>query len=739
MPQFSFQGFKTGDTVAITANQGDNSATQSIGGWRQGLADFEISLDHSGEMVAPAGVVFAVNTFSDLPVNAEPDPATMYNHALHDISWVWGFDDAAHALPTTPLNMPDVWKDLNTAYGPKAFHVFNDPGDYTVTCSAYYKGTLLKTVTKIVSLDDPALTFAGTNTLVVSQVGDFSEKPQGAAEFSNLSAALAAYASLGAPGRLLLRAGEVFSGVSEAIGQAFPNFRIGSFGDGAKPVLQVRKPKFDEGLVHGLTFVGSAAPKGPMIYGVRFEGGWDPDYEVGRNRQSPFNMGFFETPGWFAGFHRCEFSGFEMLSAAPFFDRGSAFTIALNDSLVSNWRDYGLFSQKAPGPGRICIVGSALRQSRGAVRGSASNGSKTGLGNDHGSLRNEDAVESIFSVLETFSNTSWSGIQPQGGLRSGSNGGKNFQVTIDRYCHEGGPAFNSGSVPTKDPELGGNAVLDKVLTIGVAPYDNQFIIACGGTTIRNALFYFPNVRYLEGFGGLSRVFTRSIRGADADNLTAPIKIYNNTAVSLADDTLSYIFSGGFDIFDHFDIENNAFYAPNQPLDPQDSAIVDTATAIPGVVPQYQGLRRSIGKPFAQLTSTVSGSGGTQTFPYPDDFGQADFNTSAPRHFIKVGGWYFYAEDGDISVSFGTIEIAVTNMSGQDWAAGTHCLLGLESTEATYQSLLDDSYGSVGSVPISAPLAGSSALGAAQGDFIARDDLLRELRDNPASKGAVGTS
>ena len=141
MPEFTFKGFSQSSPVALSVTQGANSASNSVTGWRQSLASVDIVTYASGENVAPYGVYFEALVIGD-PVGG-PQPPQVYNPRLHELTYVWDFDDPGDAAPRVALNMPEPWKDRNTAYGFQTAHVFrNDTGAdkvCNVTVRVYHK------------------------------------------------------------------------------------------------------------------------------------------------------------------------------------------------------------------------------------------------------------------------------------------------------------------------------------------------------------------------------------------------------------------------------------------------------------------------------------------------------------------------------------------------------------------------------------------------------------------------
>ena len=171
--------------------------------------------------VAPLAVFFdASDTTSD--VTAIP---------FHDLGYRWDFGDPGSGVWSTD------GKSRNVATGPVAAHVFESPGEYAVTLTVRDSAGTEAVREMMITVADPAVVFAGANTVCFSRDGDFSGAPAGAllvttTEFKAVAARIATGK------RLLLRRGQtwdVSSGVS--LNVSGPGI-FGAFGAGNRPVLR---------------------------------------------------------------------------------------------------------------------------------------------------------------------------------------------------------------------------------------------------------------------------------------------------------------------------------------------------------------------------------------------------------------------------------------------------------------------------------------------------------------------
>ena len=175
--------------------------------------------------VAPLAVLFdasgTTDSTTDLP--------------FHELGYSWDFGD-------DPLDTWDTTgRSKNIAYGAVAAHVFNDPGTYTVTLTVT-NGADTSVGTVDITVDDPDVTFLGTNTVYVSSsalpVAGSDGVPFGATYvFSgDWPTIVNTYATAGK--RVLLRHDDTFTGTATAVLPTGSTGIIGMYGSGAKPIIR---------------------------------------------------------------------------------------------------------------------------------------------------------------------------------------------------------------------------------------------------------------------------------------------------------------------------------------------------------------------------------------------------------------------------------------------------------------------------------------------------------------------
>jgi hypothetical protein len=178
--------------------------------------------------VAPLTVFFDASGTTDASVTSRP---------FHDIEYRWNFGDTSAGYWSTGSH-PGV-SSKNAATGPVAAHVFEAPGTFTVTMSAF-DGVSTVVKTTIITVQDPEIVFVGNKTTCVaaSTPANWSGCPVGANQTvqSNFVTAISAYALTGK--RVLFKRGDTFAVPTEArIEQTGPGI-VGSYGTGSRPEIQ---------------------------------------------------------------------------------------------------------------------------------------------------------------------------------------------------------------------------------------------------------------------------------------------------------------------------------------------------------------------------------------------------------------------------------------------------------------------------------------------------------------------
>ncbi len=176
--------------------------------------------------VAPLAVFFDASGTTDIGVTTRP---------FHDLEYTWSFGDPSSGTWASGAQ-PGV-SSKNSATGPVTAHVFETPGTYTVSLTAF-DGANSVTTTTTITVQDPDAVFAGSNTICFSTSGNFTGCPAGATQTTS-SDFVTAIANQTTKKRLLFRRGETFTAASPAAITVTGPGLVGAYGAGAAPIVQM--------------------------------------------------------------------------------------------------------------------------------------------------------------------------------------------------------------------------------------------------------------------------------------------------------------------------------------------------------------------------------------------------------------------------------------------------------------------------------------------------------------------
>ncbi len=167
--------------------------------------------------------------------NADLTASSPTERSFHDYYYTWNFGD------TNAGNWGTDGKPKNEDQGPVASHVYEAPGTYNVTLEVIDPAdnshvTALEETFEI-TVTDPDVVFAGTNTICVSDAtnNDFVGCPSGAQNIATDS--LASFSTWATSGyRVLLRRGSTWNINTALVGNAqITQARIGAYGTCSSP------------------------------------------------------------------------------------------------------------------------------------------------------------------------------------------------------------------------------------------------------------------------------------------------------------------------------------------------------------------------------------------------------------------------------------------------------------------------------------------------------------------------
>lgn len=487
MASFKFNGFETGEPVTLSLQQGADTANGSVPTWSEsGPSTMTVALSGSRMSgVAPMGVLLTADSTSSESRVVSP---------YHDIEGHWSFDDPGNF--STLVNSPIWGADRNTGYGPRTTHVFSEPGTYEVIHTAFDgAGSLTETIT--ITVEDPDVVFAGADTAVVSQSGNFAGAPSGAAQFASVAAAMS-HLSGRQNQRLLLRATETFTdGIAfQEDGGSNRRLHVGRFGHtgNQRPTLDMRVSGDDGVFVRGSSWAEIA------VADLRIEGAFDPTASSqpnppdgnGINLSGNFST---EVPGaaqktvW-----NCEIRniGGMGISCEGASEADPNRYLYVGDTSIIGWFNYGI---QAGDLGDWGLSGVTLRQPEGTVNGTGKSGAPHFP--DHGPMRlSRPQGMIVLSNCDFTSFNDWSSTEDSQTYQDVFRWNSRIpdqELVIDRFRAEGGQfrVFNlTGSSST---EITDNwIVVDRFHHVCSDHFKRNIWSPMGGATWRNGVTVVPN-------------------------------------------------------------------------------------------------------------------------------------------------------------------------------------------------------------------------------------------------------
>ena len=540
-------------------DSGNTSSVSSTTGVTVSNASASINIvERSADRVAPEGFFFDItlNGF-DTP---GPSGSSPYDPRLHELYYYWDFGDPGTF--TSPENMIDQHKNSNTSYGPTAVHTYRSAGNYTVSCLVVEPSSGKSTVASLnIAVGNPEALFAGANTIFVDTTGSGTGAPAGAAVRNSLAAAFALVGGQEAtPKRIMLRRGQTFAFGGYNFRHIPTIHMVAQNGTGAKPVIN----QTGTSLWNNLD--GSrSANKDLIVQGLDFRGGYDTGIMSG-----PAHNGFFfvENAPQQALFDQCDFDGFETaILVEDIGGTGDRINLICNDNHVTNWKAYGFYG----GYGHLAFAGNRFTQNVNALSGSSESGIQGSA------LRMQSPRQAFIHGNEFFANFGWFVNVPdyftaQPAVRCMSSPMAGVVMNIQANTFEGGFNCFSFEAGPPAPGLPINALIEKNMMVGNHMTRKFGNIQYGGVTLRNNVCILPNVKRLDGLFNPAQCFDILNNPAgSAENLAAPIKVYNNTLINLMDEqntvgtaTAIPLLDGAVGSFSGLEEANNILHQPNLP-------------------------------------------------------------------------------------------------------------------------------------------------------------------------------
>jgi hypothetical protein len=238
----------TGGAPAAATPDGIDDLILAMGGWKtNGVSPITPSIvmsrpddgvSNPSMWVAPCAVIFSADGTTDSAVTLP----------YHECLYYWDYGDSAQETEYWQYGATPGTKSKNHDLGPIAGHVYTEPGEYTVTLTVLDAYGNINTTTQAITVTDPDVIFAGTNTICVSGDGNFDGAPAGCVQVPTVGH-LNAYRADGK--RYLFKTGQTFT-AGAAVGFQlinYKNIQIGAFGDPSLP-----KPVLDTTIASGSIF-----------------------------------------------------------------------------------------------------------------------------------------------------------------------------------------------------------------------------------------------------------------------------------------------------------------------------------------------------------------------------------------------------------------------------------------------------------------------------------------------------
>lgn len=165
--------------------------------------------------------------------NATGTTSDQTSRPFHDLRYMWSITSAPAGVDLSELYTTGVPMPKWTAYGPVAGFCLEVPGTYTVKLSVW-DGVAYATTSQAITITNPDTTFSGTNTICISNDGDFTGAPSGAQQVTTASWNTA-MTYLAQNKRVLFKRGQTFDCTAQWNQNTAINgpWQIGVFGAGS--------------------------------------------------------------------------------------------------------------------------------------------------------------------------------------------------------------------------------------------------------------------------------------------------------------------------------------------------------------------------------------------------------------------------------------------------------------------------------------------------------------------------
>jgi hypothetical protein len=703
-----------------------------------------------GQTISPGAVWLDVTGWTgwDSP---GPSGDGLYDSRLCEIEYYWDITGPEGAVfaARDGVNLPSspgVFRDCSKQRGPRVCFPLTAPGAYNWTCFAVEPSsgkTCIKTGSFTTVSEDSA--FPTTRTICYSIDGTFTGAPSGAQQITTLAAmqtAISSAITAGDPFRILLRRGETYAGsnINFTWTSAFPNFRSGTYGTGADPVVEAPfvTPLF--------TFPSGGGSKQVWVGPIWWKGRWNQVNERGYIdtvrianvvlgagtlahygvRITGMNADGFDYPTGdnfrFAQIN-CDASDYRMAALGPLTPTGDR----VNRSVAFIGGYYG----DIPG----CVDGITGRTGAGQWQASLAN-SAAGAG---WCIRLGDVTTAIFQHCSLSSQQGSQENFHQGALRMNTAAVPGAIYSIAFTAFEGA-VDNQNSVSDRQAM---NLTMDACMFFptGHTAIGGALRLIQTGCIVRNCMFWVGGFTILSnGSTGAAAVFAGLDTDGGPTNRPYPIKAYNNT----------YYAKNGLPYFERLSMASGGYadlvFENNIKSDGNDPNVMEEAML--GFTPRFLG--RKLG--FPTIPITLSGTWNqTETFdilfsnallneqdgtPTTESYWNATVAAGDTFHMIRLANaTILYADAGDFSMAVLSDRLRFTNVAAGNIAAQSiHVKVDRASELPTPDGAL--AVNAAGTVAWPVIATGSEATFEISTGLRSYRDLENTVRGTPAYRGAI---